>query len=201
MNNKVHKIDSSIINANGGRAVQSTYGPATSGMEWDLANGGGLMCNVSATIGRMKFPPKVSKVVTGLANGAATAIFAVTVPNATLNATFEIDVLGIEGAGGAVGQGEAIRLSKYQVTVVRFVGLATVFTVSAAIGGAEAHVAGADTLASVVVTASGLAGANSATQTFNINVAISRTGGSGTNHIAVAQCEYQHQWISGILVS
>ena len=95
---------------------------------------------------------------TGMADGTATAVATVTVPNAQHSAAIDVDVLGIMGAGGAIGAGEANRLSKYQITVIRTVGLATVVNVGAVIGGVASNVAGAGSIATVVVTASAVGG-------------------------------------------
>jgi hypothetical protein len=197
LNNKVHKIDSSQSPT----PAKATYGPATSGLEWDLANGGGLMANVSATIGRLKIPPKAAKVITGVQDGVATLAYTVTVPNAMLSASFEVDLLAIIGAGGAIGAGEAIKLAKYQITVVRTAGVNAVATIGAVIGGSSANVAGATTVSVATVTLGAVSGAVGVVNTFPINITITKAGGASQNHIAAIQAEFQHEWISGITVA
>lgn len=141
------------------------------------------------------------KAVTGFADTVAKDVFTVTVPNATHAAMIDVEVLGVMGAGGAVGAGETVRASKYQIAVVRRAGLAAVIGVSSAIGGATAAVAGASALTSVVVTASSVTGANGATQTFTIKVAITKTAGSGDNHTAVAKATVVNQNASGVTIA
>lgn len=143
---------------------------------------------------------EVVKAVTGFADTVAKDVFTVTVPNSTQAAMIDVEVLGVMGAGGAVGAGETVRISKYQVAVVRRAGLAAVVAVSSAIGGATAAVAGASALTSVVVSASSVSGANGVTQTFTIKVAITKTAGSADNHTAVARATLLNQNATGITI-
>lgn len=142
----------------------------------------------------------VNKATTGLTDTTATDIFTVTVPNAKHTAAFEVDVLGVMGAGGAVGAGETSRLSKYQLVVTRTAGLAAVVTVSSAIGGVQSKVAGADNITSVVVTCSAMVGANSAAQTFTVKAAITKAAGAADNHTAVSSIRSLNQNATGITV-
>lgn len=144
---------------------------------------------------------EITKAVAGLADTVATAAFTVTVPNGQHTAAIIIDALGVMGAGGAVGAGETSRLSEYQVVVTRTSGLAAVATVSSAVGGVQSKVAGADNITSVVVTCSAMTGANSATQTFNILVAITKAGGSADNHTLVAVARLLNQRATGITIA
>lgn len=143
----------------------------------------------------------VSKTITGIADATATTVLTVTVPNSAHAAMIDVDVIGILGAGGAVGADEAARVVKYQLTVVRTAGVAAVVAVSSAIGGAAANVAGATTVASVVVTATAMTGANSATQTFNIQVNITKTGGASTNHVALISASVLNHNVSGVTMA
>lgn len=142
----------------------------------------------------------LTKAKTGLADTVATAVYTVTVPNAAHTALFEVDSLGVMGAGGAVGAGETSKASKYQVAVTRTAGLAAVITVSSAIGGVQSKVAGADNITSVVVTASSVTGANSATQTFTINVAITKAAGAADNHTLITAVRLLNQNASGVTI-
>lgn len=142
----------------------------------------------------------LTKEVTGIADATATAVFTVTVPNAQHTAIIDVDVLGILGAGGAIGAGEASRLSKYQIVVTRTAGLATVATVSSAIGGAASNVAGAASVSSVVVTASSMTGGATAAQTFNVMVDITKSGGASSNHVAIATARIFNENNGGITI-
>jgi hypothetical protein len=143
----------------------------------------------------------ITKRVTGLTDTTATDIFTVTVPNAQHSATIEVDALAVLGAGGAVGAGEASRLSKYQVIVTRTAGLAAVIAVSSAIGGVASNVAGATSIASAVITASAVSGGNTATQTFTIKLAITKTGGSSDNHTAAVSARLLNYSASGVTIA
>lgn len=155
---------------------------------------GGVMGGVTSQL-------QVVKSVTAYTDTTAKATFTVTVPNAKHAAAIEVDVMGVLGAGGAIGAGEAIRLSKYQVAVVRTAGVNAVAGVSAAIGGVAATVAGGDAITSVVVTASAISGAVGAVNTFTINVAITRSGAGATAHTAIATARVINQNAAGVTIS
>lgn len=140
----------------------------------------------------------LTKSVSALADTVATAVITVTVPNAQHTAFFDIDALGILGAGGAVGAGETSKLAKYQLVITRTAGLAGVATLSSAIGGVQSKVAGADNITSTVLTASAMTGANSAAQTFTILVAITKAAGSADNHKAIVTVRAMNQNASGV---
>lgn len=143
----------------------------------------------------------LTKAATGLADTVATAVYTVTVPNAAHAVLIEVDTLGVMGAGGAVGAGETTRSSKYQLAVTRTAGLAAVATLSAAIGGVQSKVAGADNITSTVVTASAMTGANSAAQTFTINVAITKAAGAADNHSCLVVVRVINQNASGVTIA
>lgn len=144
---------------------------------------------------------ELTKAVTGLTDTTATDVFTVTVPNAQHTASLIINALGVMGAGGAVGAGETSKLAQYQVVVTRTAGLAAVATVSAAVGGVQSKVAGADNITSVVVTCSAMTGANSAKQTFTVKVAITKAAGAADNHTLVAAASLLNQKGSGITIA
>lgn len=143
----------------------------------------------------------LTKAVTAFSDTVAKAVFTVTVPNAAHTAAIEIDALGVMGAGGAVGAGETSRLSKYQLVVTRTAALDAVATLSSAIGGVQSKVAGADNITSVVVTASAMTGASSATQTFTILVAITKAAGAADNHTCVATARLLNQNATGVTIA
>jgi hypothetical protein len=143
----------------------------------------------------------VIKAVTAFADTTAKAVFTVTVPNAVHAAGIEVDCLGVLGAGGAIGAGESTMRTKYVLTLARTAGLACVVGVSTVVGSANAKVAGADDITSVVVTASAMTGATSATQTFTINVAITRSGAGATNHTGVFVARLVNQNTAGVTIA
>lgn len=143
---------------------------------------------------------EITKAVSAITDATAKDVFTVTVPNAKHAAVFEVDVAGVLGAGGAVGAGETVKSSKYQVVVVRTAGLATVVTVSSAVTTNQAKVAGADNITSTVVDASAIAGGNTATQTFTIRVTITKAAGSSAAHTAFAKLSLLNGNASGITV-
>lgn len=144
---------------------------------------------------------KLTKAVTAFSDTVAKDVFTVTVPNAAHAAMIELDLLGVLGAGGAVGAGESTCLSKYQLVLARTAGKATVATLSSAIGGCKAKVAGADDITSVVATASAMTGAVGATQTFTVQVAITRSGAGADNHTLVASARILNQNASGVTIA
>lgn len=138
---------------------------------------------------------------TGISNGVATDVLTVTVPNAAHSAFLVLDVLGILGAGGSIGANEAVNLQSFNIGITRTAGLATVKTVSSAIGGTGSiAVAGATTCA-VTVAVSSNTGANGAEQTFTVQVTISRGSGSSTNHVAMVRYTLANHNGTGITVA
>lgn len=124
------------------------------------------------------------KTVTAVPDNTATAVFTVTIPNPTVsaNATILVQVLGVIGAGGAVGAGESSSGSTYIISLARTVGVTTVVATSSQGTVASGKVAGAHTF-TCTVAASSVSGAAGVTQTFTINAtAIDVTTGA-TNHV------------------
>lgn len=135
---------------------------------------------------------------TGLTDTTATDVITVTVPNAQHAFVIELQVAGIMGAGGAVGAGETIKNASYQIVGVRTSGLACVVTVSSAVSTNQAKVAGADNITSTVVTCSAMTGANSASQTFTIKVAVTKAAGAADNHVALVRARLLNQNATGV---
>jgi hypothetical protein len=144
---------------------------------------------------------KVIKAVTGFLDTTAKDVFTVTVPNAVEGAAIEIDCLGVLGAGGAVGAGESTMRTHYNIAIARTAGLAAVAGVSTVSGAANAKVAGAQDITSVVVTASAMSGANNAVQTFTVQVAITRSGAGATNHTGVFVAKLINQNAAGVTIA
>lgn len=144
---------------------------------------------------------EANKQVTAISNNVATAVFTVTVPNAQHNATIEVELTGILGAGGAIGAGEASSTNSYKINVSRTAGVnAVASAVSTAFGAAASNVAGAATV-TTTGTVSSISGAVGATNTFTINVTIVRSGGSSDNHVCLAYAKLMNANATGITIA
>ena len=144
---------------------------------------------------------EITKAVAAFTDTVAKDVFTVTIPNAAHAAMIEIDLLGVTGAGGAVGAGESTAVAKYTMTVVRTAGVAGVVVLATIFGDQEAGVAGADILTSVIATVSGMTGANGAEQTFTILAAITKSAGASDNHTLVATARILNGNASGITLA
>jgi hypothetical protein len=141
-----------------------------------------------------------NKAVASIANAAATDILTVTIPNAAHSASLKVKVIGSLGAGGAIGANEASATNTYDIIITRTAGVATVVAISSAYGAAASAVAGAATVtATAAVTA--MTGAVGATQTFTVQVTISRSGGSSTNHTCLVFYELLNANATGVTVA
>ena len=134
-----------------------------------------------ATLGEQTTAATVKKTITAIADNTATPTFTVTVPNAAHSASIKLTLKGSLGAGGAIGANEATGSISYDIAIARTAGVATVVGVSTAYGSSTAAVAGGATI-TITAAASGLTGANSASQTFTIDVTIARGSGASANH-------------------
>ena len=137
---------------------------------------------------------------TGISDASATAVATVTIPNAAHAASIRVLVLGSMGAGGAVGAFEANSASSYHMSVSRTAGVATVITTSSQDTVAASNVAGAGTI-TAVITASSVSGGNTATQTFTININITKSGGSSASHQAVLLIDLINANATGITIA
>lgn len=143
----------------------------------------------------------IVKQVDALADTVATDVLTVTIPNAKHAAIIDIDFVGILGAGGAVGEGEAVCLSKYQVVTCRTAGVNAVNAISAAIGGAKQNVAGGQAITSVVATVSAVAGAVGVANTFTVKCAITRGGAGADNHKVVMVARVVNAFATGVTIA
>lgn len=162
---------------------------------------GNLNVGGTGVPGAASVETKSTKAVTAFVDTTAKAVFTVTVPNAAHAALIEIDLLAVLGAGGAIGAGESVKAAKYQVVLARTAGVNVVAGISSAIGGASAKVAGADDITSVVATLSAISGAVGASNTFTINVAITRSGAGASNHTLVASARVLNQNATGVTLA
>lgn len=143
----------------------------------------------------------IIKAASGIADAVSTSSgITVTVPNAAHSATIRVRYKGSIGAGGAIGANEATGTVGYDISIARTAGLDTVVTYSAALGTAIAGVAGS-TVMTITGAASSISGASSATQTFTLNVTISHTLGSSTNHTCNTFAEMVNANSSGVTMA
>ena len=153
-----------------------------------------------ATTGDAATSQKIVKHITGIADNTATAVFTVTVPNSAQSASIVLNGLGVLGAGDAVGAHESAVSILDIVPVTRTAGLATA-AVASSIGTAQSSVAGGFGFTTPRFEISSLTGANSATQTFTINIVLFHGGGSSTNHTATVMAEIINEVGSGITIN
>lgn len=141
----------------------------------------------------------LTKVVTGIADAVATPVLTVTVPNASEAAVVHVRVVGSLGAGGAVGAFECSAALDGTVVAARRAALATVATASTAVLASSSCVAGATTI-TLAYSVSAISGASGATQTFAVNVTLTKGGGSSANHQAVVYAEVLNSEASGVTI-
>ena len=142
----------------------------------------------------------MQKTVTAIANAVATTILTITIPNAAHSAMVLVSLVGSLGAGGTIGANEASASNSYVVTVTRTAGLNAVATVSAASGAAAAAVAVAATV-TATMTAAAVVGAVGASNTIALQVTISRSTGTSTNHTCQLVVEVVNANATGITVA
>lgn len=183
--------------------VTTTYGFAG----WTKIGGlGGSPGNVlyfggtAASAGSVTGRTEINKAVTAFTDGVAKATFTVTIPNASHNATLEVEVTGICGAGGAIGAGEASASNSYKFNISRTAGVNAVVGVSAAFGAAASNVAGGTTL-TATAAASAIAGAVGDPNTFTVNVTITKGGGASDNHVALMYGKLMNANATGVTIS
>lgn len=138
--------------------------------------------------------------VDGLADATATTISTVTVPNGNHAGVIPVVLLTGIGAGGAVGDWECSGTAYGQIVVERFAGAATVATATSLSNTGSACSSGATTITTAYSVTS-ISGANTATQTFNIQVTVTKGGGSSANHHVLMQVDAINANASGITIS
>lgn len=156
--------------------------------------------NAAVANGAATTRAELNKAVSAIANAVATDVLTVTIPNAAHSATLLVRVIGSLGAGGAIGANEATATNSYVIAITRTPGVATTAVASSAFGAAATAVAGAATVtATAAVTA--MSGAVGAQQTFTVQVTISRSGGSSTNHTCLVYAELMNANVTGITIA
>jgi hypothetical protein len=180
-------------------AAGATGGSVDTAMGRAAANS--ILFGISGTAGVPTSRTEINKTVTGITDAAATATFTVTIPNAAHTATVEFELTGIIGAGGAIGAHEAAATTSGKIIVTRTAGVnAVASAVSTAFGAVAANVAGATTV-TVAAAVSAISGAVGATNTFTINVTITKAGGSSANHICLCYAKVMNANASGVTIA
>jgi len=194
----------STLTVNGGVGVNTASLPLVTDTNNSIDQ---LGITTSTTIGGTGVPGsagteyRITKIVTAIANNTATPILTVTVPNSSQTARIALGLLAVEGAGGAVGAGEAADIASGAIVVTRTAGVAAVITAATLASTAAAHVAGGDSGMTLAYSVSAVSGANSATQTFTVNVTIAVGGGSATNHTCEVSVELLNLNGTGITIA
>ncbi len=142
----------------------------------------------------------INKAVTAFTDGAAKATFTVTIPNAQHSGSLMVRFTGALGAGGAIGAGEANATISYDIDIVRTAGVNAVATISTAYGSAASAVAGAATV-TVTAAVSAISGIVSATNTFTVDVTITKSGGSSAAHTCLCFGELMNSLATGITIA
>ena len=141
------------------------------------------------------------KQVTAIANNTATAVYTVTVPNSESAAILAVSLLGVEGAGGAVSEGESSATGYGQIVLARTAGVNVVATAATITNTAVATVAGGNALSTIAYAVSSISGAVGAVNTFTVNVTIAVSAGSATNHICIAEAVLYNFKGSGVTIA
>lgn len=143
---------------------------------------------------------KLIKATSAFSDGVAKATITITIPNAAHSASVRVRVTGSLGAGGAIGANEASASNSYMITIARTAGVNAVAAISSAFGAAAAAVAGAATV-TCTAAMSAVSGAVGATNTFTVNVTITRSGGASDNHTCVTLAEIVNANATGVTIS
>lgn len=143
---------------------------------------------------------EINKSVTAIADATPTATFTVTIPNAAHSGMLKVTLVGSLGAGGAIGANEANATISYDIAIARTAGVNAVATISTAYGSAASAVAGAATV-TVTAAVSAISGAVGATNTFTVNVTITKSGGSSANHTCLCYGRLMNANATGITIA
>lgn len=145
---------------------------------------------------------RIVKNISSIANGVATTIATITIPNGAHSAGVFVQGLAWIGAGGAIGAHEGAQAFTRTIVLTRTAGVGTTSSSDDVTGGdfASTNVAGgtAVTLNFAPAAASGGVGA---TQTVALQATISRGSGSSTNHRCICTIELINAESSGISIA
>lgn len=143
---------------------------------------------------------QINKSITGIQDATPTATFTITIPNGEHSAILSVTLNGALGAGGAIGADEASATVTYDITITRVAGVNAVAVASVAYGAAAANVAGAATML-IAAAVSAIAGAVGATNTFTVDVTITKVGGASNNHTCLCYGRLSNANASGITIT
>lgn len=135
----------------------------------------------------------VLKKLTAMVDNTATNLAVVTVPNAIHGACLKVTIMG------TLGDGDSTQVAEYLVSLSRITGAASKITISSALNATRTN--GATANASVTLTNVAVAGANSASQTFQLQATVARSAGASSNHVCVAKIELLNGFGTGITIS
>jgi hypothetical protein len=159
-----------------------------------------LTGGVTGTQGLAGADQYFTKTVTGIVDAAATTVLTVTVPNAAHAAVIPVVLMTSLGAGGAIGAFECSGTGYGQIILSRTAGVATVATATAISNTGSACVAGATTI-TTAYSVTAMTGAVGVTQTFNVQVTITKGGGASAAHQAIIQADVLNANAAGVTVS
>lgn len=154
----------------------------------------------TATDGLVNTAQQTTKPVTGILNATATNVLTITVPNAAHAATVRVCLHASLGAGGSIGANEGSACIAYDISVTRTANANAVVGISTAYGSASSSVATGQTC-TVTAAMSAVTGGTTVSNTFAINVTISRSGAGATNHTCLVKAEILNSNASGITLS
>lgn len=199
----MNNSDQITVNANGttmvlGNSIATGQSVPTPFVETASAANGGTIPGVQ---GGPITAVTLIKNTTAIADATATTIYTVTVPNAAHAATIGVTLTASLGAGGAVGAFEETLTAFGQIVLTRTPGLACVASATSLTNTGKVNVAGADSTATLAYSVTSMSGANSATQTFNIQVTITKGGGASANHSCMAEAVLYNVNTSGVTIA
>lgn len=141
----------------------------------------------------MKNFVEYNRTILSIPDETATTIFTINVPNPAtttfVSTLLYITLMGVLGAGGAVGAGEGISFAQFLVGVTRTNGLAAVITVSAAVNAGNIAVSGGTTPGAATLTNVAVAGANTVAQTFAMQTSVDDDTSTSTNHVCIVNIQ------------
>lgn len=140
------------------------------------------------------------KTVGSIADATATPLMTVTVPNAAAGAVIFAVVTGAIGAGGAVGAYEVVASQILTISVARVAGVNCVANQATVAVTSNAAVSGATTV-TLANALSSITGAVGASNSFTLNVTITKGGGASGNHNATVMAWLFNPTAAGVSLS
>lgn len=154
----------------------------------------------AASVGGVNSLTRNVKGTTAIAQGVATTVATITIPNAAHSCKIRFTVVAALGAGGAIGADEASATNTYDVVVARTAGVNAVLGISTAYGVIANPVAGGATI-TAPLTLAAVSGAVGASNTCAVQVTITAGSGSSTNHTALVSWEILNARATGVTVA